>query len=163
MPLPAFRSAARRPASIALRLLLWPAAVLGLGELAGLTQDDGLAGGLLAFAVMVVLSFLLPLADGLVLPTRPLLLVWSATTAVVVGLTVAQPLRYAFVAGPEGTTWDDAVHVTLEDLPSTVVFFLVLVGVPVVLGAVTGVALRRAFGPRQGLTSRSTELPAPRV
>lgn len=153
----------RHPASVVLRLVLWPAAILGLGELAARTEDDALAGGLLAFAVLVVLSFLLALADGLVLRTRTLVLVWSVTTAVVVAATAAQPLRYAFVDGPEGTTWDDAVRSTLEDLPSTLVFFLVLIGVPVVLGAVTGVALRRSAGPRRAGANRSPQLPAPRA
>ena len=109
------------------------------------------------------LAFVLPLLDGLVLPTRPLLLVWSITTAVVVASLVAQPLTYAFVGGPEGTTWDDAVHAMFADLPSSLLLFLVLAGVPAALGAVAGAALRRSVRPVEGQTIRTPEVGAPRA
>lgn len=164
MPLPPFRTLVRHPASVALRLLLWPVAILGLGNLAALTQDDGLGAGLLAFAVMVALAFVLALADGLVLRTRPLLLVWSVTTVVVAGWMSARPLIDFFQDGPaERTTWTEAVDFTLADLPSSIVFFLVLVGVPVAVGAVTGSALRRSFQPRGGQGGRSSQLGVPRA
>lgn len=164
MNLPPCRTLVRLPASVALRLLLWPVAILGLGNLAALTQEDGLGAGLLAFAVMVALAFVLALADGLVLPTLPLLIVWSVTTVVVTGWMTARPLIDFVLDGPsERTTWTEAVNFTLADLPSSAVFFVVLVGVPVALGAVTGSALRRSFQPRGGQAGRSSRLGAPRT
>ena len=158
-----FLSAARHPAAVALRLVLWPTVILGLSHLVSLTEDDGLAAGLTGFAVVAVLSFVLPLADGLVLRTRPLLLVWVVTTVVVVALMVAQPLTYAFVDGPEGTTWDYAVRSVLEDLPSSLGIFVFLVGVPVALGAVAGSALRRSVTPREARVGQASDLGAPRA
>lgn len=164
MPLPAFLTLARHPAAVALRLLLWPTTILVLSNLAANAEDDALAGGLSAFAVIVVLSFALALADGLVLRTLPLLLVWSVTTLVLVGWMVANPLIDFLVHEPAGTTtWTEAVRLTLGDLPSSTVFFLLLVGVPVALGAVAGSALRRSVHPGGGQAGRSPELGVPRT
>ena len=163
MPLHSFTTAARHPVAVVVRLLLWPTAILGLSDLASRGENDALAAGLTGFFVVAVLSFLLPLVDGLVLRTRPLLLVWSVTTVVVVGLMVAQPLSYAFVDGPEGTTWDYAVHAVLEDLPSSLAVFFGLVGVPVALGAVAGAALRRSVTPRGSQADRALSPDGPRA
>ena len=163
MPRPALLPLLRHPVAIALRLVLWPLAILGLSDLASRSEDDALAGGLTAFAVIAGLAFVLPLLDGLVLRTRPLLLVWSITTGVVVVSLVAQPLAYAFVDGPEGTTWDDAVQATFAGLPSSLLLFLVLVGVPAALGAVAGAALRRSVRAGGGQTIRTVEVGAPRA
>ena len=164
MTLPALLVLSRRPAALVLRLLLWPTAIVLLGNLAGATEDDGLAGGLLTFAVVAVLSFLAPLADGLVLRLRSLVLVWSITTVAITMLLSLQPVVDFLLHGPEGTTtWTETVRFALDDLPSTLVFFLVLVGLPVGLGAVTGYALQRAFRPRAGQLERSSALNVPRT
>ncbi|GAA3563219.1 hypothetical protein GCM10022197_18460 [Microlunatus spumicola] len=152
----------RHPAAIALRLLLWPAVILLLSNLVASTEDDGLGAGLLAFLVVVALAFLLSLGDGLVLRTRPLLLVWSVTTVVLALLLVAQPVLDHVLHGSEWSTWAEAVQLTLEDLPSELAFFLVMVGVPVGLGALAGSALRRSVRPRPGAVVRAADLGAPR-
>lgn len=153
----------RRPVAVALRLLLWPAVILLLSDLAARTEDDGLAAGLLAFLVVVALAFLLSLADGLVLRARPLLLVWSVTTVVVVVLLVAQPLvDFVLEGAPGTTTWAETVRFTLDDLPSSLAFFFVMVGVPVALGALAGSALRRSVRPRPGPVAQTADLGAPR-
>lgn len=153
----------RRPAAVALRLLVWPAVILLLSNLAARTQDDGLAAGLLAFLVVASLGFLLALVDGLLLRARPLLLVWSVTTLVVAGLLVAQPMVDSVLHGPGWSTWADAVQLTLEDLPSSLAFFVGLVGVPVGLGAFTGSLLRRSVRPRRERVARGGDLSAPQA
>jgi hypothetical protein len=141
---------ARHPVAVALRLLLWPTAILVLSNLAASAEDDALAGGLMAFGIIVAASFLLALADGLVLRRGALVLVWTITTVVVAGLVTAHPMVDVLVHGPDTSTWAEAVQSTLDDLPSSMAFFLVLVGVPVVLGAVTGAALRPLTRARGG-------------
>jgi hypothetical protein len=163
MPLSSFLRPVRHPAAVALRLLLWPAAILGFSHLAADSEDDALAAGLTGFVVVVAACFLLALADGLVLRTRALVLVWSITTLAVAGLLVVQPLVDFLVHGGEGETWADAVRVMLEDLPSSVVFFLFLAGVPVALGAVAGAALRRSAHPGGAQAGPATGLGAPRT
>jgi hypothetical protein len=152
----ALLSLTRRPVAVLLRLVLWPAALLGLSHLVAGTEDDALAAGLSGFFVLVVLAGLLSAADGLVLAVRPLVLVWSVTTLVVVGISVAQPLADAFSSGPERVTWDYAVHATLVDLPLSLVFFLVLLGGPALVGALTGHLVARAMrpSPAPGQTGR---------
>ncbi len=162
MPGPAFLSLSRHPVSVVLRLLLWPTMILGLSDLASRSEDDALAGGLMAFAMIVAVSFLLSFADGLVLRTRALLLVWSVTTVVVVGPLCTPRLIEVLRHAPHATTWDYAVRVTLEDLPLSAAFFLVLVSVPVALGAVSGAVLRLAATSRGGRVGHTAEL-APRA
>jgi len=120
-----------------------------------------LAAGLSAFAVVVVASFLLALADGLVLRTRALVLVWSISTVVIAGLVTAQPLIDFLVHGSEGDTWADMVRITLEDLPSSIGFFLVLVGVPVGTDALIGSVLRRSLHLGERRVTRSAGLGVP--
>jgi len=163
MTLSSFLRPVRHPAAIALRLLLWPTAILVLSDLASRAEDDALGGGLMAFAGIVVASFVLTVADGLVLRTRPLLLVWSITTVVVAGLVAAHPLVDFLVHGSEGDTWADMVRITLEDLPSSIGFFLVLVGVPVGTGALIGSVLRRSLHLGKGRVTRSAGLEVPRA
>jgi hypothetical protein len=153
----------RHPAAIALRLVLWPTLVMALGDLASRTEGDALGSGLMAFAGIVVASCVLALADGLVLRTRPLLLVWSITTVVVAGLVTAQPLIDFLVRGQEGDTWAEMVRMTVEDLPSSIVFFLFLVGVPVTAGALTGSVLRRSLHLGEGHVSPAAGLGVPRA
>lgn len=152
----------RRPAAVALRLLVWPAVILLLSNLAARTQDDGLGAGLLAFLVIASLGFLLALADGLVLRARPLVLVWSVTTVLVAGLLVAKPMVDFVLHGPDRSTWAEAVQLTIEDLPSSFAFFVGLVGVPVGLGALVGSALRRSAGPGCGRATQAADLSGPR-
>jgi len=163
MPLSSFLRPTRHPAAVALRLLLWPTAVLGLSHLVAGTEDDALAAGLTGLAVIGATAFLLALADGLVLRTRPLVLVWSVTTLVVVGLLVTQPLVDFLIDGPEETTWAAAVQTMLEDLPAWSGISLILVGVPVGVGAFVGSAFRRARLHSSGLAGRSTGLAIPRA
>ena len=49
----------------------------------------------------------------------------------------------------------------MEDLPSELAFFVVLVGVPVALGALAGSALRRSVRPRPGPLARAADLGTP--
>lgn len=141
---------AQHPAAVVLRLLLWPTMILVLSNLTASAEDDALAAGLMAFAIIVTTSFVFALADGLVLGRRALVLVWTITTVVVAGLVTAQPMVDVLVHGPQTSTWAEAVRSTLDDLPSSMAFFLVLVGVPVVFGAVSGAALRPQVRPRGG-------------
>ena len=139
------------------------AAILGLSHLVASTEDDALAAGFTGMVVLGATSFLLALADGLVLRTRPLVLVWSVTTLVVVGSLVTQPLVDFLVDGPEGTTWAAAVQSMLEDLLAWSVLSLILVGVPVGVGAFAGSAFRRARLHSSELAGRSTGLAIPRA
>lgn len=158
MPSSPFLASSRRPSAVGLRLLLWPTVILLLSDLAASTQDDGLAAGLLAFLVTAGLGFVLALADGFVLRARSLLLVWSVTTVLAALLLVAQPMVSFVLDGPAGTTtWAETVRLTLDDLPSSLAFFLVLVGVPVGLGALLGSVLRRLVRPRSARVRRSPE------
>lgn len=152
----------RRPAAVALRLLLWPVVILQLSDLAARTEDDGLAGGLMVFAAIAATALTLAFADGLVLRARPLVLVWSITTVVVAGRFVAQPMVDFLVHGPEGSTWADTVRFTFEDLPFTSVFFLFLVGLPVAVGAAGGAVLRWSAHAVAGPVPRPTGFTAPR-
>ena len=158
MPRPALLPLLRHPVAVALRLVLWPLAILGLSDLASRSANDALAGGLTAFAVIAGLAFALPLLDGLVLRTRALVLVWSVTTLVVATWLVSPRLIAAFARDPDAATWDHAQQTTLDDLPLSAVFFLLLGGVPVAFGAVSGWALRRSTRP----LSRTSGLPVPR-
>ncbi len=158
MTLSPFLRLARRPVAVALRLLLWPTMIMVLANLTAKAEDDALAAGLSAFAVIVAASSLLALADGLVLPTRSLVLVWSITTVVIAGLVTAQPLIDFLVHGPEGDTWAQMVQITLEDLPSSVAFFMFLVGVPVATGALIGAVVRRSARLRGEQAGRSVDL-----
>ena len=63
------------------------------------------------------------------------MLVWSVTTVVVALLLVAQPMVDFLLHGPEHDDLGRGRPLTLEDLPSSLAFFVVLVGVPVALGA----------------------------
>jgi hypothetical protein len=154
----------RHPATVALRLLLWPAAILLLSNGAGALEDDALAGGLLTFAVLGMVAFLLALADGLVLRSRWLVLVWSVTTLVLAALLSLQPVVDLVLHGPAGTTtWTETVRLTLDDLPSTLTFFFFLAGVPVALGAVTGYALQRSARLRGAQGGQPTALGVPRT
>lgn len=161
MPSSSLLESSRQPAAVALRLIFWPTVILLLSSLAAWTQDDGLSAGLLAFLVTAGLGFLLALVDGLVLRARPLLLVWSVTTVLVALLLVAQPVVDHVLHGPEWSTWAEAVQLTVEDLPSELAFFVVLVGVPVALGALAGSALRRSVRPRPGPLARAADLGTP--
>jgi hypothetical protein len=64
---------------------------------------------------------------------------------------------------PEGTTWADTVETTLADLPVSMVFFLVLVGVGVTTGAVVGAVSRHLVHLSRGHARRSEQLARPRV
>ena len=136
----------RRPLAVGLRLLLWPLLIEVAASSAARSQDDALGAGLLAFVVIVVLAFGLALLDGLVLTARPLLLVWSVVTVVVSVLVSFQPTIDGLVDGDGRGALAGSFRVDAADLPSSLLFLLVLVSVPAVLGAVSGAAVRRSTG-----------------
>ena len=137
-----------RPTAVAVRLLLWPVLIEVAASLVARTQDDPLGAGFSAFAVVVALAFALALLDGLVLRVRPLALVWSVVTVLVALLVSFQPAIDTLVDGDGTLSAREAADVALSDLPSSLVFFVLLVGVPAALGALSGSAIRRSRGAR---------------
>lgn len=144
------RSLLRRPLAVGLRLALWPLLIEVAASLAARSQDDALGAGFLAFFVIVVLAFGLALLDGLVLRARPLLLVWSVVTVLVSLLVSFQPTIDGLVDGDGRSALGESFRVDAADLPSSLLFFLVMVGVPAALGAVSGAAVRRSTGSERG-------------
>ena len=67
----------------------------------------------------------------------------------------AQPMVDVLLHGPEHSTWAEAVQLALDDLPSTLAFFVVMVSPPVVLGALTGSLLRRLVRPGGARSARA--------
>lgn len=144
------RSLLRRPVAVGLRLVLWPVLIEVAASFAARSQDDALSAGFLAFVVIVVLAFGLALLDGLVLRARPLLLAWSVVTVLVSLLVSFQPTIDGLVDGDGRNALGESFRVDAADLPSSLLFFLVLVGVPAALGAVSGAAVRRSTGSERG-------------